>query len=340
MKKLISLLLALVMVFSLATVAAAATQNEDGAYVDESSITLTKEYKATNTDTTSPAETFSFSSLTCTSVANAGVDPDTEKVVTAANAPVPTIGTVEYGAGDAGTEENAEKDITITLPAYTAVGVYTYTFTENAGTTAGVTYYSETITLVVTVIEQDGKIRVAAVHTEDEGEDKSDLFANEYSAGTLAVSKTVTGNLGDKLKDFTVKVTFTAPTGKTVNEAISYTDGTESKTIATTAWTNGVAEAEITLKDGETVTFTNIPYGVTYAVAENDYTGEGYDDAVYDYSDSAKKIDSAADTVGITNNKEVEVDTGISLDSAPYFLMLAVALFGMVALVSKKRYEA
>ena len=41
--------------------------------------------------------------------------------------------------------------------------------------------------------------------------------------------------------------------------------------------------------------------------------------------------------VTINNDKDVEVETGISLDSAPYFLMLAVALFGMVALVSKKK---
>ena len=41
----------------------------------------------------------------------------------------------------------------------------------------------------------------------------------------------------------------------------------------------------------------------------------------------------------IVNNKTTSVDTGIALDSAPYFVILAVAMFGMVALVSKKRYE-
>ena len=147
MKKLISLALALMLVFSLATVAMAATQNPDGSYVDESTITITKTYDATNTDSTSPAETFTFSTPICTSVANAGVDPTTGAVVTTSTAPVPTIGSVTYAAGDAGKTTAMTKTITITLPSYSAVGIYTYTFTENEGTTAGVTYFGDTITL-------------------------------------------------------------------------------------------------------------------------------------------------------------------------------------------------
>ena len=41
----------------------------------------------------------------------------------------------------------------------------------------------------------------------------------------------------------------------------------------------------------------------------------------------------------VTNKKDTIVDMGIDMDSAPYFVILAVAMFGMVALVSKKRYE-
>ena len=146
--------------------------------------------------------------------------------------------------------------------------------------------------------------------------------------------------MGDQQKEFTVKVTFTAPTGDTVREAISYTDGTESKTIATNAWTDGKAEVEITLKHDETVTFTNIPYGVTYTVVENDYTAEadgGYDEASYNFDDENKKIDSASENVTITNNKDGEIDTGITMDSMPYILLLAVACMDLFVFFSKKR---
>lgn len=332
MKKILALALALVLVLSMGTVAFAA-EGEETTYTDMSTVTLTKEYKLTNAGTTSPAETFAFSALTCTNVTDAADS------VTTTNAPVPTIASVSYTAGEAG-GKNAKKNITITLPTYTSVGIYTYTFTETDGGTAGVTYRSDAITLVVTVIEQDGKVRVAAVHTEGEGEAKSGEFNNEYSAGSLSVKKTVTGIMGDQQKEFTVKVTFTAPEGDTVREAITYVDGTETKTIAAGEGWTGSKEVEITLKHDETVTFTNIPYGVTYTVVENDYTAEadgGYDAASYNFDDNNKKIDTASENVTITNNKNGDIDTGINMDSMPYILLLAVACMGLIVFISKKR---
>ena len=333
MKKILSLALALVLVLSMSTVAFATEGEgeETTTHTDMSTVTLTKEYKLANPGTTSPAETFAFSALTCTNVTDAA------NGVTTNNAPVPTIANVSYTAGEAG-GNNAKKHITITLPTYTSVGIYTYTFTETDGGTAGVTYRSEPITLVVTVIEQHGKVRVAAVHTEGKGEAKSGEFNNVYSAGSLSVKKTVTGIMGDQQKEFNVKVTFNAPEGDTVREAITYTDGDKNETIAG-GWTGSKA-VEITLKHEETVTFNNIPYGVTYTVVEDDYTAKengGYDEASYQFDDNNKKIDSASDSVTITNNKGGHVDTGISMDSMPYILMLAVVFMGLFVFFSKKR---
>lgn len=326
MKKLISLALALVLVLSMSTVAFAQAE-----YNDMSAVTLTKEYTLTNSGTISPAETFTFSTLTCTNVTDAADGVTTE------NAPVPKIANgVSYTAGEA-SGEGAKKNITITLPTYASVGIYTYTFTETDGGTAGVTYRPDAITLVVTVIEQDGKVRVATVHTEGEGEAKSREFNNEYSAGSLSVKKTVTGIMGDQQKEFTVKVTFTAPEGDTVREAITYVDGTETKTIAAGEGWTGSKAVEITLKHDETVTFTNIPYGVTYTVVEDDYTADGYDAASYNFDDNNKKIDSSSENVTITNNKDGKIDTGISMDSMPYILLLAVACIGLFGFISKKR---
>lgn len=324
-KKFFAILLALVLTLSLSAVAFA-----DNTYSDMTTVTVSKTYQLTNAGTTSPAETFSFTALTCTNVENAGVG------VTTTNAPVPTIGSVTYTAGEAGSN-TATKNITITLPTYDAVGVYTYTFSENDGGTAGVTYRSTPITLVVTVIEQNGKVRVAAVHTEGENESKSAAFDNTYSAGSLAVTKNVTGIMGDQQKDFTVTVTFNAPTGDTVREAIKYTDDGVEKTIAA-GWTQS-QEVEITLKHGETVTFTNIPYNVTYDVEENSYADDGYD-TTYSFDDSAKTINTASESVTITNNKGGTVDTGITMDSIPYIVLLALAVVGIAAVTMKKRYEA
>ena len=333
MKKLLTIVLSLVMVMSMTAVSFAYVQPTTDAegnvtYIDESTIVVSKTYKATNTGTISPAETFNFTKLTCTDVTDAASGVNTT------NAPVPTIGSVTYAAGEAG-GENATKNITITLPEYTSVGVYTYTFSEVDGGTAGVDYHKETIKLVVTVIEQDGKVRVAAVHTEKDGEAKSGAFDNVYSAGSLAVSKKVTGLLGDQSKEFTVKVIFTAPEGDTVREAITYTDGTAKSIEA--GWT-GTKEVEIVLTHDETVTFANIPYGVTYTVEENDYTGDGYDAAKYDGNQNGK-IKAAAVSTEITNNKGATIDTGIILDNGLYIVLLAGVAVAAGMFFMKRRQD-
>lgn len=197
------------------------------------------------------------------------------------------------------------------------------------------TYWAKPIKLVVTVIEQNGKMRVAAVHTEGEGEEKSDEIAYTYSAGSLSVTKNVTGNLGDQTKEFNVTVTFTAPEAGVVNSTISYIVDGETKTIAPAAWEGDTASVRIALHHEETVTFTNIPYGVTYTVEEDADSAAGYEVSYTDNQNGT--IDAASDTVIVTNNKGTTVDTGVVLDSLPYILLIAVALVGVVAFTAKKR---
>ena len=158
------------------------------------------------------------------------------------------------------------------------------------------------------------------------------------------MSKKVTGSLGDKNKKFDVTVTFTAPEGKTVEAPITYTENDVEKKVESTAWVKGVATATIHLAHGEHIVFNNIPYDVTYAVEEADYTSDaagGYEAAKYTFSDKGdiKKLDSAAETVEILNKNGASVDTGVILDNAPYILMLAVVAGGAMMLVIKKRRE-
>ena len=46
-----------------------------------------------------------------------------------------------------------------------------------------------------------------------------------------------------------------------------------------------------------------------------------------------------ADTVTITNTKDIIPDTGITLETLPYVLMMALAMMGLVALKLRKREE-
>lgn len=326
MKKILAIILSLMLIMSMGAVAFA-TQTET-TYTDQTTVTIKKNYKLIGNGT-SPAETFTLTQVGDGVVKNGDA--------TAA----PALGTItgaEFAAGAASTA-GGQASITIAFPTYTTVGVYEYTLREVAGRTAGVAYHAEDIKLVVTVINgADGKLRIAGVHTEGAGEtEKSDEFDNTYSAGTLKVTKTVAGILGDKDKyfEFTVKLT-----GDTENKeyATSYaiTGGSHAENTGKTVTVGGDA-VTFYLKDGETVSIENLPYGVGYTVTEKDYSDEEY---VTTKTGEVGTIDAAEKTAAYTNTKGGTPDTGVFVDSLPYILIIAFVAFGGVAMMIKRRRNA
>ena len=195
-EKLLAGVLSISLAMGVSVMPAFAAQVQGPPYEDMSRVYLTKNYELTNTGTLSPEETFTFA-------IEPGTVTDASEGIDAADYR-PSVGDVTYAQGEAGSA-NKTRQIEIQLPEYDSVGVYTYIIHEAAGNSAGVTYYGDAILLRVTVIEQDGKLRIAAVHTEDPestGEGKKDDFDNRYSAGKLEVHKDVEGIMGNKEKYF------------------------------------------------------------------------------------------------------------------------------------------
>lgn len=306
----------------------------------EISPSLEKTFTLTNEGTTSPKVTFSFSDPVCVSVTDSAITSPME-------APKVTVGSITYNEGEA---PNSEKSVSLKIPGYESVGVYKYEFEEVASNILGIECFKGKIYLTVTVTYDENKNLVAnaEVYTDIEGKGtadakKVDNLVNTYSAGSLSVKKEVTGNMGDKKKDFMVHVTFKNSTDKKIDSTISYetADGKKEK-ITPEMLNDGTYTADIELSDQDTVTFTNIPYGVTYSVTEEDYTGDkgGYAAAVVTAEDEGGEtgvIDSANEKVVVTNNKEKDIDTGINLDSMPYLMMMGVACAGMFTFFTKKR---
>ena len=187
-EKLLAGVLSISLAMGVSVMPAFAAQAQDSPYEDMSRVYLTKNYELANTGTISPEETFTFA-------IEPGTVTDASDGIKAGDY-MPIVGDVTYAQGEAGSASKTKK-IEIKLPEYDSVGVYTYIIHEVAGNSAGVTYYGDAILLRVTVIEQDGKLRIAAVHTEDPestGEGKKDDFDNLYSAGELEVHKDVEGD--------------------------------------------------------------------------------------------------------------------------------------------------
>ena len=338
MKKFLAIILAVVLMLSLSVVAFADTQTGNTTADDtmpanvQNTVNVVKTYKATNANTTSPAETVAFT-FENVSVTDAAAD------VTVDNMPELVSVTLAAYVEGAATTAGFESNLVITLPVYTSVGVYTYSITETDGNMAGVTYGANAtpIKLVVTVTQgTDGLLEIAAIHTEGDGTTKTDTFTNEYSAGSLAVKKTVSGNMGDQTAFFDFTVTLTAPTGDTVGAPITITGGSHASNpteVATTDWTNGVATVNFKLKHNETLTFANIPYGVTYKVEETHVDGYTTTGEVT----TASELNAASTEVTINNEKTTTPDTGITLDSLPYILIGMVVLAAAVAMILNKR---
>lgn len=321
MKKLLSIGLAAMLAFGLATTSFA-EEAGDVTTPTDGIVTIHKVYKLENADTTSPAETFTLEQVGKGRVTNGDA---TE---------APALGTITgatYKEG-AATIRGTTGDITVALPEYTNVGVYEYTLKEVAGKTAGVTYYDKDIKLVVTVVNDDnGKLRIAAVHTESTGEAKSDNFPNTYKAGELDVSKTVTGNLGDKNKYFEFKVTLTGEEGKTYRDSYAVTGGSNTANPSTIKIGE---ETTFLLKHDDTITIENLPYGVTYTVTET--AAEGY---TTEKTGDTGTINAADQTAEFTNTKTGTVDTGVVLNNMPYILVLAVLAAGVAVFIIRKRRE-
>lgn len=311
-------------------------------------VTITKNYKVVGSEgKKAPAETFNFTVTPGATVNDAEKTVEKSEATTIpameANSDEKTVAFTALTEDGTGTFTVNVANLNITKP-----GIYYYTVTETPSNTAGVDYAADPMIMVITAgYADDGEDSTLSywvgLHDSKEFNNKNKPFENTYTAGSLKVTKKVTGSLGNKDKKFNIDVTFTAPAGKTVESTITYVNNGE-KSIAPAAWTLNTTtnqyEATVTVELAHKgfVQFNNIPKDVTYIVEEQDYSSEEYT-ATYEDSKSGTIANDVKSTT-ITNQRgDDTIDTGVILDNAPYILMLAVVAGGAMTLVIKKRRE-
>ena len=213
---------------------------------------------------------------------------------------------------------------------------------------------------------------------------------NKYYAGSLKITKKVTGNAGDKNKLFRITVEFKNDSDANMNSDITYKDfyskgGTLTSSDTILNWKDTVTNQDNTIhhtsetttvsfyvKDGTTVTFDNIPYGVSYTITETQPTDDKYTHLFqYDTADVAGNFNGVTtsadtvtaenttediasnwnaakatgsisddlDTVTITNNKESVIDIGVITSNAPYAAILVLAGAAVVVMIRRRRNQ-
>lgn len=341
MKKFLSILLALVMILSLATVVFA-----DEGETEETEVTV------------APQDFFLKKVWTVTGAHGDPVypDQDIEFSVTAYAEDAPTVTFKPLNAAEATpkTDEygNTYFDVVGTVSGVTDVGEWHYTVTETGVSAQGtLAVWSQLELVVYATYGDNGEIKITVGGKLVDGK-KYDTFTNFYQLGTLSVKKEVSGSAGKKDVYFDIDVTFTA--SRVVASEITISDG--SSTIATIATSNWILDESgsytvtktVSLKHDQTVYFYNVPDGVNYTVVEQDKHRVGTDGIVdindYDgdysvtYTNDNGNISADAPSAAVVKNeKNASTETGIVLDSMPYILLLAVAAAGLFVLLNKKR---
>lgn len=226
-------------------------------------------------------------------------------------------------------------------------------------------------------------------NTEGQNDKKVADIQNKYYAGSLNITKKVTGNAGDKNELFQVTVTFKNESQANMNSDITYknfydVNGNQTTNATSLNWTdtvdtsgtptthtNETKTVSFYVKDGTTVTFNNIPYGVTYEITEtrpsddkytHTFAHENADDTVNfdgvslaadgvtaESKDTSKavaekwnaakatgSISDDSDTITITNNKTSVIDIGVMTSDAPYVALLLLIGIVVVVFIRKK----
>lgn len=220
-------------------------------------------------------------------------------------------------------------------------------------------------------------------NTEGQNDKKVADIQNKYYAGSLNITKKVTGNAGDKNELFEVTVTFKNESKANMKSDITYKNfyndsGNQTTDATSLSWTDTVGtsgtstthssetkEVKFYVKDGTTVTFDNIPYGVTYTITEAQPSDDKYThtfahknadvtvtfdgvslaaDGVtaetatekWNAAKATGSISDDSDTITITNNKTSVIDIGVMISDAPYVALLLLIGIVVVVFIRKK----
>ncbi|MDO4288152.1 MAG: DUF5979 domain-containing protein [Eubacterium sp.] len=265
------------------------------------------------------------------------------------------------------------RDIQVDVTKFTHAGSYTYTVTEtdNYTDTATKTLSTKegtptTYTVEVVIANDDTaatKLKVDRIAISSVGAtEKSGAmsFASQLEKTTstndgneLTVTKRVSGDYADKehAYKFTFKITgLAALEAQGATYSVATTPSTESLTAAI-----GVGDSfDFYLKDGESITISNLPVGTQYEITEDleniqnagsyvttlDNTTLAPTDITYtaNTKTASGALDDVTNSITYINALNNITPTGLFIDNLPYLLLAAIGAAGIAFyMVSRRR---
>lgn len=220
---------------------------------------------------------------------------------------------------------------------FNAPGVYRYVITQNATNNASITPNTQTLNMNVSV-ERDGlTYRVVGI-TFDNNNSKTDGFVlvdtdtptSEVKTYDLVISNSTTGNGSDVNKYFEYNVSIS---GLTPNKTYTINGGLNNNNpTSITADSNGAANTKVWLKDKDVIRFNSLDENAHYSITKVN-TSDNYTTTNSNNTNSNLVSNTV---VTFTNNKELNVDTGVVTKVAPFAFLSAFAMGGLAIFKKKK----
>ncbi|ASO67610.1 TPA: QVPTGV class sortase B protein-sorting domain-containing protein [Streptococcus pyogenes] len=252
-------------------------------------------------------------------------------------------GNVEYSNTDK--VENKDKTTTFDFSTvkFPEVGVYRYTVSETDSKVSGIKYDTKTwIVDVYVVNDGNGGFKAQYIVSKEKGQNdkKPVVFENSFKTTSLKVEKQVTGNTGELKKDFNFTLTINPNDNFVAGQVIKLEKGGIKADVK-------IGEPyKFALKNGEKVTLSKLPVGITYSIIEDDAGKDGYkttailkdgeQSSTYELGKN-QKTDESADEIVVTNNRDTQVPTGVVGTLAPFAVLSIVAIGGVIYITKRKK---
>ena len=174
-----------------------------------------------------------------------------------------------------------------------------------------------------------------AEETVDRYENATVTLVNTLTTADLSISKTVSGNMGNKTRSFA----FTVTIPEMANQTVTPKDKDGNALPKVTFDEKGVITVH--LKHGETITIPGVPVGASYTVKEDN----GLYTATYQVSGGAKQ--NGAEVTGtmpatgleVAYNNELNVAVPTGADSIPYTALALLAILPAGAILLRRRRQ-
>ncbi|MBR0411422.1 MAG: Cna B-type domain-containing protein [Eubacterium sp.] len=165
---------------------------------------------------------------------------------------------------------------------------------------------------------------------------------NTRSTKQLTLSKTVSGNMGDRTKAFVFTIALRNSESSVYNGGVAciFTDQDDTASESTLTFVAGTSN--VTLKHGESITLKDLPGNLQYTITENGTDAAGYQ-TTYKVNNGTEETGTTATgglssnpDIAFTNTRQVAIFTGVNNPLLVFAAAIPILLMGIILFLRRR----